>query len=188
MDRPAEAGVTGRGDRTVHRRTGAGVFFLGVGLLVLGYAAVVTPEELKAGGWRAAVVPWAVAVPLAVLAVLAGVLPRLVTTDRHVEVHNMFVRYVIPYGLIAEARLGRLGLAVRTVGGQRVPVLAFGRSVMANTLNGDAAAQRALDHINERTAQPRVDPAAEVRRDFKRTEIGVVGTVVTCAALVLALV
>jgi hypothetical protein len=138
--------------RAVYRRPGATLFFLVVGLLLLGIAAMVTPAGARDGGWRGALVPWAVAVPAAVMSVLAGALPCLVTTDRHIEVHNLFVRYDIPYRMITDARFGRLGLTVRTASGQRVPVHAFGRSAVANMLTGDAVARRAQAEINERTA------------------------------------
>jgi hypothetical protein len=174
--------------RTVYRRAGAVVFFVVIGLFLLGIAVAVTPAEARNGGWRGAAVPWALCVPAAALAVIAGVLPRLVVTDDHVEVHNLFVRYVIPYATITEAKFGRIGLALRTTGGRLVPVLAFGHSTVANLLTGDATGQRALADINGRVAYLHVHGGPEVQRTLKPVEISASAGLVALAAAVLIFV
>jgi hypothetical protein len=171
----------------VYRRTGAVVFFVAVGLLLIGIAVAVTPSEIRSGGWRKAILPWALCVPAAAMSVVAGVLPRLVVAEDHVVVHNMFVRYVIPYGMLTEAKFGRLGLALRTVGGTLVPVLAFGHSTLANLLTGDATGKRALGDINARVANQHSHGGPAVRRELKILEIVALGALVAAGAAILVL-
>jgi hypothetical protein len=173
-------------ERKIFRRTGAAVFSVVMALAVLGIALAVT---LGSEG-RESLVPWAVTVPIAALAIVSGVLPKLVTTPSHVEVHNMFTRITLPYPAVAEAVEGRRGVAVRTVSGRAIPVVAFGRSSFADMFTGNAEAHRAVGAVNARVAasghRPDQPPAIE-----RQVKVPVIGAVVaallfTVAALLLA--
>jgi hypothetical protein len=173
--------------RVVHRRRGAVGFYLVLAAALVVVAVAVTPGEVRTAGWRGAVLPWSLAVPAAVIAVLAGVMPRLVTTDEGVEVHNMFTRFTVAYPGVAELRAGRRGLALALVGGRSIPVVAFGHSAFATMLTGDAAAGRALHAVNDRLAH-RIDPTGPpepVHRQRKPVELTL--AVVALLALVLGL-
>jgi hypothetical protein len=157
-------------DRKVFRRTGTAVVSGLVALALLGLAVTVTVLYES----RDAIVAWAVSVFLAALAVVGGVLPRLVTTATHAEVHNMFTRVDIPYPAVDEAVLGRRGAAIRTVGGRAVPVVGFGRSSLAEMFTGNAAARLAVTEVNARAGMAthrESDPPAPVVRRLKPVAI-----------------
>jgi hypothetical protein len=173
--------------RTVHRRTAAVVFSSVVAAGLLGIAVFVT---VRYGGVDA-LVAWVVTAALAALAVVSGVLPKLVTTPSQVEVHNMFTEFDIPYPAVAEAVLGRRGLAIRTVGGRFIPVVGFGPSWLAEQVTGNAAARRAASEINRHVLPGGPDPdepAPAIRRRLKVSVIAGLATIVVLAVLVLVLV
>jgi hypothetical protein len=155
------------------RRTAAAMYFMVMALGVLGVALAVT---LQSHG-RDWIAPWAVAVPIAALIVVGGVLPKLVTTPSHVEVHNMFTRIMVPYPAVVEAIDGRRGVAVRTVSGRAIPVVAFGRSSLANLFTGNAEAHRAVGAVNARCAGTdfQSDEPPPIERQVKVPVIGALG-------------
>jgi hypothetical protein len=160
-------------ERTTFRRTSAAVYSVLMAFGVLGIAFAVTIQS-HGRDWLA---PWAVAVPIAALIVVCGVLPKLVTTPSHIEVHNIFTRITVPYPAVVEAVDGRRGVAVRTVSGGAIPVVAFGRSQLADLFTGNAEAHRAVGAVNARIAGSDFgpdDPPA-IERQMKVRVIGVVG-------------
>jgi hypothetical protein len=169
-----------------YRRTAAAVYSMVAALGVLGIALAVTIQS-DGRDW---VAPWAVAVPIAALIVASGVLPKLVTTPSHVEVHNMFTRITVPYPVVVEAVDGRRGVAVRIVSGRPIPVVAFGRSSLADLFTGNAEAHRAVGAVNARIAGTdfQSDDLPAIERRMKVPVIGVVGAslLFPVAALLLA--
>jgi len=169
----------------VYRRTGATVFFCAFAVAALAVAVVITVRA----GPHAALVGWAVLVPLALLAVTAGVLPRLVVAREHLEVHNMVTTHVVPYGAIVRCATGRRGVAVRLASGRDLPVAALGHSFIASVLTGDELARRAVEDVNQRMAdRTGPDEPATVTRNLKRVESAALAAVLLAAALVLIFV
>jgi hypothetical protein len=167
--------------RKVYRRTGAVVVSAVTVLFLLGIAVVVTVQS----GEKDGLVPWAVTVPLAVLSVISGILPKLVTTASHVEVHNMFTRLVIPYQAVSEAVDGRRGVAVRILGGRAIPVVALGRSSLANAFTGNAVARRAVAEVNARISAVPGEKPPPVERQVKVPVVATLLAVVLIAGIAL---
>jgi hypothetical protein len=178
--------VDDHGELRTFRRTTAAVYSLAMALVVLGIALGIT---LQSEG-RGSVVPWAVAAPVAALVVMSGALPKLVTTPSHVEVHNMFTRITVPYPAVAEVVEGRRGVAVRTVHGRAIPVVAFGHSSLADLFTGNAEAQRAIGAVNARVAggDHRSDSPPPIERRVKLPVVAVLAATLlfTVAALLFA--
>jgi hypothetical protein len=179
--------VVDEAGRKVFRRTSAVVYSAIMALTLLGIAFAVTVQS----GGRESLVPWAVTVPIAALAIVSGALPKLVTTPSHIEVHNMFTRITVPYPAVAEAVEGRRGVAVRTVTGRAIPVVAFGHSSFADMLTGNAEAHRAVGDVNARVtagAYRPDDPPPPIERTLKVPVIAALVAVVlfTAVALLLA--
>jgi hypothetical protein len=160
-------------ERDTFRRTTAAVYSVVMALGVLGIAFAVTVQSHG----RDRLAPWAVAVPIAALIVVGGVLPKLVTTPSHIEVHNMFTRITVPYPAVVEAVDGRRGVAVRTLSGRPIPVVAFGRSSLADLFTGNAEAHRAVGVVNARIAGADFgsQEPPPIERRIKVPVIGVVG-------------
>jgi hypothetical protein len=174
----------GEAGRKVFRRTGSAVFSGLLALVLVGLAAAITIRYES----RDAIVAWAVCLFLAALAVVSGVLPRLVITATGVQVHNMFTTVDIPYPGVAEAVLGRRGLAIRTVGGRAIPVVGFGRSSLAEMLTGNAVARQAAAEVNARVGGGSHDSGESPpppRRSLKIAEIVAVSATLVFAAAAL---
>jgi hypothetical protein len=167
----------GRGDAqrsepnhsVTYRRTATVVSSGVISLLALGLAVAVSVRD------GAAPLPLAVAALVVSLSVVSGVLPKLVTTPSQVRVHNMFVRLDLPYEAITEVVDSRRGLWLHTDSGRRIPVVAFGHSMLADLLTGDAAARTAAAALKSRCADRRPGAApAPVRRHFSVPAIAAV--------------
>ena len=169
----------------VYRRTGAAVFY--AVLAVAAAAGAVAIAVLGEG--RPASVWFVITLAVALLAVTAGVRPKLVVGDAHIEVHNMVTRYVIPYPAILRCAVSKRGVAVRLAGGRRdVPVVALGHSTIDNLLTGNDVARRAVDDVNRRMGDARAGEDAAVVRHYKFVEIVAMCAVAVVAVVVLALV
>lgn len=181
----AQMEVTGR--RRVFRRPGGLVFSLITVLALVAIAVGVTAGSMRSG-WRAGVLPWVVILPVAAMAVVAGVLPRMVLTPARLEVHNLFTTHIIQIDDVERLLDGRLGVAVRTRTGRTVPVVTFGRSAIADLLTGNAAARRAVAEV-ERVVGEHGQPAAPQAGPERRWNVPailiMVGAVTAAATLVL---
>jgi hypothetical protein len=190
-DEVVAEGIPSRAGRLVYRRLASLLLSLVTGLVLGALAVALT----VGGGHRSlgdALVPWAILLPLMVLAVVGGVLPRFVVAPDRVEVHNVFTRHVIPMRSVQQLVEGRLGMAVRTTSGRLVPIAVFGRSTLANVFTGNAAARRAAAEVERRTAANDAygdagSPAPEPPRQVNRPVVAVVVAVLLFSAVVLLL-
>jgi hypothetical protein len=83
-------------------------------------------------------------------------------------VHNVFTQVDIPYPAVGEAIAGRRGVAVRTVAGRAIPVVALAHSAMAEMLTGNAVARLAVGEVNAR-ADAGYRPPGETVPPISRT-------------------
>ncbi len=154
----------------------AGFVFAGI---VIAAGVTLTVGEIG-HGFLPAIAPLCTALPLALLIVVFLVWPHLVIRDQHLEVHNSFVSYDVPYKAIDDLRQNRMGLIVRTMAGKSIPVTAYTSGSAGRMMNHKEQADEAIRLVQNKMEFKRAAPNEDlppVRRSLNvRTVFLVLGS------------
>jgi hypothetical protein len=111
-------------------------------------------------GFFSVIAPLAALTPLLTFALLGMAWPHVILGDDVLTVRNAYATHVIPYGLIQEVVVIRIGMFIRIHGGSKIPVTAYA--------SGGTAA-RAFGH---KKSNGRLNDAIEDKMSWASADVG----------------
>lgn len=181
---PAPSPVT---ERQVFRRRSTVISSLVLSGLLVVVAAVLTPSEIG-HGFFPAIVAFIGILPLVVLALAVGAWPHVIVDEDHVEVHNTFIWYDIPYAAIGEIKQIRMGLILRTHAGKVIPMTAYASGSAGRLLGHGDVANVVIHAVQNKMEFLKAEPEHENTRAARHVETRNIIAVLASIALATAVV
>jgi hypothetical protein len=157
-----------------------------VAAILMGVSIWLAVDEAGHGFFAIIAAP-VVGLTLALFVVLLSAYPHVIVRDDHLEPHNSFVWYVVPYPAIAEIVSTRMGLIVKGHGKKEIPLSGYASGTGRRIFGHRAAAGEIINAVEARMARskrPGDEDATIVRHLERRNTYAMVGAVVVSIVVV----
>src|SRR5215475_3917787 len=124
---------------------------------------------------------------LALFVLLLSAYPHVIVRDEHLEPHNSFFWYVVPYPAIAEISSTRMGLIVRTHGRKEIPLTGYATGIGSRIFSHRSAADEVINAVEAKMARskrPGDDDATIARRWEQRNAYAMLAALVISVVVV----
>lgn len=177
--------ATETGEAQVFRRRSTVVAGLVIAILLVLLSTLLTVDEWSHGFFSAIAGPVA-GLTLALFALLLSVWPHVIVRDAHLEPHNSFFWYEVPYPAISEIGPIRMGLVVRTHGRKIIPLTGYASGAAGRLFRHGSAADAVINAVEAKMAR-RKRPGDEDAQILRHTEVRNMSAML-CAVVVTAIV
>lgn len=160
-----------------------------VAVVLVVLATLLTVDEWGHGFFPAIAGP-ITGLALALLALLLSSWPHVIVRDEHLEPHNSFFWFEVPYAAISAIEPIRMGLVVRTHGRKVIPLTGYGTGIGGRIFGHGAAADAVTSAVEAKMArhhQPGDGDVQIVRHwEARNAYAMLIAVVVTALIIVLA--
>jgi hypothetical protein len=143
-------------------------------------------------GFFSIIAPLAAVTPFLTFAILGLAWPHVIVNDDVVTVRNVYATHVIPYGLIREVAVIRIGMFIRVHNGPKIPVTAYASGGNSARVFGhkksNARLQDAIEDKISWTSADVGDAAVTRTVDVRNILITVAAFVIPAIVILLAVV
>lgn len=178
--------ATETGEPQMFRRRSTVITGLVIAVLLVVLSTLLTIDEWGHGFFAAIAGP-VVGLTLALLALLLSAWPHIIVRDAHLEPHNSFFWYEVPYPAIAEIGPIRMGLVLRTHGRKIIPLTGYASGAGGRLFEHRSAADAVINAVEAKMARrkrPGDEDAQIVRHIELRNVWAMLGAVVVTAVVI----